>query len=251
MEAQTAEGTNNGNGNGHSALVSQRPLDAEEGLVDVPEPERERPKNSAMAEALRTEIMRLCDTGDPQKGGLFTHRVALQIGRVVQAGRELLMAERLSMMDAEDLLKRKLRKRSAMKMGNSYNSSVMVVGSYDDEDMGDSDGSIDSDPIAQSSAVENFGMQAVKQVVAAAQAASNSPEKLVEAIAKARKLGLGGLAEKLEARLLSDGSGELPIVPAIPASAPSTPVALSAMVVSPDAPVMASAVPPPAIGSGG
>lgn len=176
-------------------------------------PKREvpnKPVSSPMAEAIRSEVVRLCTEGDRQSGGVFNARVCSHIVRLVSAGREILLSEKISAMDARELLRRRLAKGRKPKIGMGaglgiYSNTSASLGFGDSES---DDVLLDEDeellPLVGSGATENFGVQVTRQVVEAARAANNSPEKIVEAIAKARKLGMEDVAKKLEAKLSAD-----------------------------------------------
>lgn len=136
---------------------------------------------SVMAKQLKDELIRILNEGDSSSGGAFTIAVAVRVEKFVIAAREILMTEKLAKNDIGALLA--MRRKGQLGMG--------MVGPdiYGGELMGM--------PIPN----ENFGVQAIKQMIEAAQSMSESPVKLVEALASARQLNLHDVAANIEKKL--------------------------------------------------
>jgi hypothetical protein len=138
-----------------------------------------------LAEALRTEILRLASEGE------LTEEVLLRIMRVAKTGRDLLMSLSASPTNLANMVR---RPRSPF--------GIPVLG--DDMEMGGLGDSLNGPmPFAASSGAENFGMVAVREIIAAAKNLNggNSPSRLVEALAIAREKGLDDVAKELEMQL--------------------------------------------------
>jgi len=161
--------------------------------------EKPAPQPSKISLALKEEIIRLCTEGDPKHGGMFTVEIASHIGRIVKAGRELLLAEKISMNDLDALMKRK-RGFSISSSGNSLIGSIPGYGSSDEDPMDEF-----SSPIQTTMPNENFGMTAIREIVNSLKGFSasqnESPAKLVEALALARENKLDDVAAELEKKL--------------------------------------------------
>lgn len=150
-------------------------------------PDKDPP--SPMSEAIRKEIIRIATTGDPKNHGMFTVNVAAHIERLVVAGRDILLAEKIATNDLDALLKSRRRRNGA----GIYNNTIMGGVNLDSDDY---DG-----PLAVTNPTENFGMSAIRQVVDGLKAQSETPEKLVAALAAAKEAGLTNVVAALEARL--------------------------------------------------
>jgi hypothetical protein len=167
----------------------------EEPAVETP---RVEPK-SPIAEALRNEVIRLATEGDPKRDGTFSVEIAARIERIVLAGRNLLMAERLSAIDADHLIKRQKK--------NIFNN--MNYDPLGDYTLGNDESFMamgapmmgSGSPLAVSGPSENFGMHAIREMVNAAKTMKDTPEALVSALALARKEDLHDVAADLERRL--------------------------------------------------
>ncbi len=145
-----------------------------------------------VAEALRAEILRLAKDGDDKKDGALTEEVLQRIMRVAKTGREVLVSLNASPSNLAAMAKRP-------KNTGAFFSPV--YGEEGDE-LGESGGQVT--PFATSPGSENFGMAAIREIVAAAKnfnGNGTSPAKLVEAIAVAREKGLDDVAKDLEAQL--------------------------------------------------
>lgn len=146
---------------------------------------------SVISNQLRAELIRILTAGDDKNEGAFTVAVAVQVEKFVVAAREILMTENLAQNDLGSLLM--MRKRQ---MGGPFGSSLMGVnlggGGYLD------DGLLPSPTLVNN---ENFGIQAVRQIVEAVRTMGDSPAKLVEALAVARENKLADVVEALEKKL--------------------------------------------------
>ena len=161
-----------------------------------------------MSEALRSEILKLVNDGDSEKGKALTSTVLLRIMRVAQTGRQVLVSLEASPSNLSGMVRKKRR-------------FPVYQGSFDGE-VGDTDDTSEGDalpafanPLAPASATENFGMTAIREVIAAMKGMNGgtSPSKLVEALAIAREKGLDDVARDLEVQL-----GMNKATPAIPAA---------------------------------
>ena len=128
-----------------------------------------------LAEALRAEILKLASDG------VLTAEVLLRITRVAKTGRDLLVTLSASPSNLAQMVK--------PKFGFALNPDAL-----------DDEGGLPM-PLAVSSPAENFGMTAIREIIAAAKGQNDSPVKLVEALAAAREHGLDDVARELEAKL--------------------------------------------------
>jgi hypothetical protein len=146
----------------------------------------------SLPEALRAEILKLATDGDEKSAGALTADVLLRIMRVAKTGRDLLVSLNASPSNLASMIK-----RPAFGFGSAQNVNS------DDGDL-ESSGILWGSPFAQSSPSENFGMMAMREIIAAAKNIHNgktSPAELVEALIVARKEGLSDVAKELEAQL--------------------------------------------------
>jgi len=145
---------------------------------------------SPIAEALRREIIDVVTRGDARKGGAFTAAVAIQVQKICAAAREIILAQRVAENDISALLQRK----GGINIGGGmFGGGIMGLG-----ELGDDDGVL---PLAGAPAAENFGTQAIRQLVEGLRGMNDSPAKLVEALALARSQGLTDVAASLEKKL--------------------------------------------------
>ncbi len=161
-----------------------------------------------VAEALRAEILRLAKDGDDKKDGALTEEVLQRIMRVAKTGREVLVSLNASPSNLAAMAKRPK---------NTGGFFSPVYGEEGDE-LGESMGG-QVTPFATSPGSENFGMAAIRELVAAAKnfnGNGSSPLKLVEALAVAREKGMDDVAKELEAQL-----GLAKAKPALTAPAPA------------------------------
>lgn len=161
---------------------------------------------SAISNHLRDELIRILQTGDDKNDGAFTVAVAVQVEKFVAAAREILMTENLAQNDLGSLLR--MRKSHGEDLLGGY-------GGY--SGYGASGGYASFMPPVNN---ENFGVQAVRQIVEAVRTMGDSPVKLVEALAVARSNNLTDVVEELEKKL---GVAKSDVVDAAPATPEGTP----------------------------
>jgi hypothetical protein len=156
-------------------------------------------KSSPLSEALRTQIIEIVSKGDDKRGGILTSEVLAKVVRVAKTGRDLLVS--LDSSNLANLVQRPNQNQIGFPL---YGPAVPSL----DADMGDSMmGSgigMASSPYAPAAPVENFGMTAIREIVAMAKNLNgngSSPLKLVEALAIAREKGLDDVARELEDQL--------------------------------------------------
>lgn len=134
---------------------------------------------SVISNQLREELIRILRTGDDKNEGAFTVAVAAHVEKFAVAAREILMTENLAQGDLASLMM--MRRQH---MGSSW------VGLGSD--------SLMPMPLVNN---ENFGVQAVRQIVDAVQTMGETPAKLVEALAVARSNNLPDVVAVLEKKL--------------------------------------------------
>jgi len=155
-----------------------------------------------VSEALRAEILKLATDGDPGSDGALTAGVLLRIMRVAKTGRDLMVSLETSPSNLAGMVGRP----------NLPSLSLSPAALY-----GDGDGDIQAGsvgmafPYAPSSPNENFGMTAIREIIAAVKShieGRNTPAveyvsivELVEALAIAKKEGLDDVARELESQL--------------------------------------------------
>jgi hypothetical protein len=150
---------------------------------------------SAISNHLRDELIRILTTGDDKNDGAFTVVVATQVEKFAVAAREILMTESLAKNDLSSLMM--MRRQH---MGGSLGGSLMTSGW--NNFIGDSSGLGGVLPYPnQISNNENFGVQAIRQIVDAIRTIGESPAKLVEALAAARENKLTDVVAALEKKL--------------------------------------------------
>ena len=171
-----------------------------------------------VAESLRAELLKLAQDGDPKHNGALTAEVLARIMRVAKTGRDLLVSLNISGSNLANLVRRR--------RGPIYSQ---LGGADEDDGLDDGIGQTAGGPLAWSSPQENFGMTALRELIAGAQkhfsGKNTSPKDLVEALLVARKEGLTDVVKELETQL---GLNK-PILPVLPA--PVKPVAESQLVV--------------------
>lgn len=131
---------------------------------------------SNMSEVLRKEIVRICQEGDT-KTHKFSVSTISHLERFIPAAREILIAEKISSNDLEGLLRGRRRKH----LGGQILGGALIGNGG----MG----------------AENFGGQAIRQLIDAAGKMNETPAKLVEALASAKEHGLDDVVKVLEAKL--------------------------------------------------
>lgn len=145
---------------------------------------------SVISNQLRDELIRILKMGDGKNDGAFTAAVAMQVEKVAIAAREILMTENLAQNDLASLMM--MRKRH---LNGAYGSWNSIIGG---NGLGFDDGSMSMPPIVNN---ENFGVQAIRQIVDAARTMNESPAKIVEALAVARQNNLPDVVAALEKKL--------------------------------------------------
>jgi len=159
-----------------------------------------------VSEALRAEILKLATDGDPGSDGALTAGVLLRIVRVAKTGRDLMVSLETSPSNLANMVGRP-------NLPGLPGLSLSPAALYGD----DGDGSIQAGsfgmtyPYAQSAPSENFGMAAIREIIAAVKShveSKNTPAveyvsvvELVEALAVAKKEGLDDVARELESQL--------------------------------------------------
>lgn len=143
---------------------------------------------SVISNQLRDELIRILRTGDDRNDGAFTIAVAAQAEKFVAAAREILMTENLAQNDLGSLMR--MRKQPHW----------VGLGSNPLPILGSSSGGVVDDYIPPINN-ENFGVQAIRQLVDASRTANESPAKLVEALVVARSNNLADVAAALEKKL--------------------------------------------------
>lgn len=149
-----------------------------------------------VAEALRESILKLAKDGDAKKGGALTEEVLQRIMRVAKTGREVLVSLNASPTSLANMVKRP--------KNTGYFSPVFGGNSGDEDDELGEATSGQIAPFATASPSENFGMTAIREIIAAVKNVNGtgpSPSKLVEALAIARDKGLDDVAKDLEIQL--------------------------------------------------
>ncbi len=152
---------------------------------------------SKIGESIREEVIRVIETGDPNKEGAFTANVAARVERMIRAGRELLLAEQIPL----DGLKSVLKKRRGYGGGIIGGNPIMGNSLVDMDDGGMLLGEGDEGPLMQSGPSENFGMVAIRELISGLHSNQDTPEKLVKALSLARAEGLDDVAASLEKKL--------------------------------------------------
>lgn len=163
-----------------------------------------------MAEALRAEILKLATDGDPKMEGALTADVLLRIMRVAKTGRELLVSLDASASNLAGMVRRPRGSYIPMLGENVEDDGLDMVANP-----------FGNGPFATTSPAENFGMTAMREIIAAAKNLNGgtSPAKLVEALAIAKEKGLHDVALELE-RQLGVGKEKAVVEPKEKESAP-------------------------------
>jgi hypothetical protein len=140
---------------------------------------------SVISNQLRDELIRILRTGDDRNEGAFTIAVAAQVEKFVAAAREILMTENLAQNDLGSLMR--MRKHPHWVGFGSNPLPTLSSGGVDDY----------IPPINN----ENFGVQAIRQIVDGFKTTNEAPAKLVEALVVARSNNLADVAAALEKKL--------------------------------------------------
>ena len=172
-------------------------------------------ENQTLRDALRAEILKLVNEGDPKKEAALTPAVLLRIMRVAKTGRDLLVSLNIKDSTLANMVRRP--RFGGPLMGDNLG----------DEDLEDT-GAVLAVPYAPTLPSENFGMVAIREMISAAKSlhgGGTSPAKLVEALAIAREKGLEDVAKDLEDQLKTltakpstgkDEGAKPPVAPAPP-----------------------------------
>lgn len=144
---------------------------------------------SVISSQLRDELIRILETGDDKNEGAFTVAIAHHVEKFAVAAREILMTEELAKNDIASLMMMRKQPFGPYASYSGYSGIGNILG--DGMGMGTS-------PIVNN---ENFGVQAVRQVVDAVRTMGESPAKLVEALVVARENKLDDVVAALEAKL--------------------------------------------------
>lgn len=143
---------------------------------------------SVISHQLREELIRILKTGDEKNDGAFTVAVAAQVEKFAVAAREILMTENLAQQDLSSLMM--MRKHHMGSLSNGVGVAGLMGDSY-----------MSSMPYPNVSNNENFGVQAVRQLVDAVRTMGESPAKLVAALVVARANNLTDVVATLEKKL--------------------------------------------------
>jgi hypothetical protein len=136
---------------------------------------------SVISNQLRDELIRILRTGDAKNEGAFTVAIAAHVEKFAVAAREMLMTENLAQQDLSSLMmmrKHQLEGPYSSLVGNGFLPMPTSLVNN-----------------------ENFGVQAIRQVVDAVRTMGESPAKIVEALAVARSNNLADVAAVLEKKL--------------------------------------------------
>jgi hypothetical protein len=148
-----------------------------------------------VAEAIRTEIIKIATEGDSKQDGTLTVDVLLRIVRVAKTGRDLLAAMVESPKNLASLVKRPQSPFGYIGMGQNVDGDLDGISG---------ESQMASPVFATAPMSENFGMTAMREIIAAAKnfnGNGTSPARLVEAIAIAKEKGLDDVARELEEQL--------------------------------------------------
>jgi hypothetical protein len=141
-----------------------------------------------LAEALRSEILKLTTEGDQKNNGALTADVLARVVRVAKTGRDLILSLSMNPSNLAGMIKPP--------------SSFFGIGQGGDLGDVSLEGSVPNyQAFSPSSPSENFGMVAMREIISAMKNINGSPAKLVEALAIAREKGLIDVAKDLEAQL--------------------------------------------------
>lgn len=150
-----------------------------------------------VAEAVRSEIVKLATEGDKNAGGALTADVLMRLVRVAKTGRELLVSLDASPSNLAGMVRRPSPSPISFGVGTPDGGN--------EESLSDNQQTAMATPFVYTPPSENFGMLAIREIISAAksfnQKGDSSPSKLVEAIAIAREKGLDDVARELEGQL--------------------------------------------------
>lgn len=177
--------------------------------VSVTPGKPKKAEKTAISEALRAEIIRIATEGSVEDDGALTPQVLSRIRQVAKTGRDVLVAMTASPPNLAALIK---KRRQLGPWGMGIDGDDLV---------GDDDGGVDvgagmlGGVLAPSPMGENFGMVALRELIAGMKQANQSPDRLVEALATARREGLDDVARKLEEQLGMHQGDPLPATKAL------------------------------------
>lgn len=166
-------------------------------------PSKKKAEKTAISEALRAEIIRLATEGSAEDDGALTPGVLSRLVQVAKTGRDVLVALNVSPTNLAALIRKRRRMGPWGLVGDD------LVG----DDLGgevDGEGMLGGGVLAPSPLGENFGMLALRELIAGMKQANQSPDRLVEALATARREGLHDVAKKLEEQLGLTSGAALP-----------------------------------------
>ena len=172
--------------------------------VSVTPGKPKKAEKTAISEALRAEIIRLATEGSVDDDGALTPQVLSRLVQVAKTGRDVLVALNVSPTNLAALIKRRRMPWGGM----GYDIPDELLG---DDAGGDVLGQIGG-VLAPSPVGENFGMVALRELIAGMKQVQQSPDRLVEALATARRYGLDDVAKKLEEQLGLSAGAALPPV---------------------------------------
>lgn len=144
-------------------------------------------EKTPLSEALRGELIRVLTEGSKNDDGVLTPLVLSRVERIARTGRDLLVAASASPQNLAAMVRRKRLPWGGYGL-DLTSDDAFVDGSNDNV-------------FAPSQPAENFGMTAIREMVAAVKNVNNDPVKLVHALAVARREGLDDVARDLEAQL--------------------------------------------------
>lgn len=147
-------------------------------------------EKQSTAEVLREELMKLVREGDTKKEAALTPAVLLRIMRVAKTGRDLLVSLNVKDSNLAGMVRRPRFGGPLMEDdgGEEYETGLVGMGQ--------------AIPLAPAMPNENFGMTAMREMIAIAKNFNGpSPAKLVEALAVAKENGLDDVAKQLEEQL--------------------------------------------------
>jgi hypothetical protein len=147
---------------------------------------------SVISNQLRDELIRILKTGDDKNDGAFTIAIATQVEKFVAAARAILMTENLAKNDLSSLMMMRNQHPTLGAYTNILGNEVYPLPSI----------------MPSQGNNENFGVQAIRQLVDSFRTANESPAKLVEALVIARENNLTDVVASLEKKLGVSKEGE-------------------------------------------
>lgn len=179
------------------------------------QPGRKKAEKTEVSEAIRKEIIRIATEGSIGDDGALTPQVLSRIRQVAKTGRDVLVALQASPRNLAALIKRRGRLGLGVPMlGMEEGDDLDLDGVDGDGDMGMNGIGGIGGVLAPSPMGENFGMVALRELIAGMKDANKSPDRLVEALATARREKLDDVARHIEAQLgMAHGAALPPIDP--------------------------------------